>query len=183
MRRVMLLLIMAILVSCGEESIPKPKAYLSLEYPAQGYNVLGVERPYVFEIGQNTSIKELPYKWLKVMYPKLKASVDITYRPVNENLRELFIEAEKLVLEHTVKADNISWRDFSNTENKVYGKLCQIEGNAASQIQFHATDSSRHFIKGSLFFYAKPNYDSVYPAVEYIKEDMVRMMESLKWKD
>ena len=117
------------------------------------------------------------------MYPELKASVDITYRPVNNNLRELFIEAEKLVLEHTVKADNISWRDFSNTENKVYGKLCHIEGNAASQIQFHATDSARHFIKGSLFFYVKPNYDSIYPAVEYIKKDMVRMMESMKWKD
>ena len=183
MYRLVLLLMMAILVSCAEESIPKPKAYLSLEYASQEYRRLQVKRPYIFEIGQNTSIIELPKKWLKVIYPKSRASVDITYRPVKNNLRELFTEAEKLVLEHTVKADNISWRDFVNSENKVYGKLCQIEGNAASQIQFHATDSSHHFIKGSLFFHAKPNYDSIYPAVEYIKKDMIRMMESLKWKN
>ena len=170
MYKIILLSLAVVCIRCTEATIPKPKAYLSLEYPAQKYESLNVKRPYVFEIATNTFIKKLPKNWLKVQYPNLKASIDITYRPVANNLTELFIESEKLVLEHTVKADHISWRDFSNPKNNVYGKMCIIEGNAASQVQFHATDSTTHFIKGSLFFYAKPNYDSVYPAIAYIKK-------------
>lgn len=183
MRKTLLLLVAIIMISCGEETTPKPKAYLSLEYPELGYNRLNMDKPYRFDVAKSATIKDLPKNWLKIQYPKLKASVDITYRPIDNNLKELLVEAEKLVLEHTVKADHISWRDFSNKENKVYGKMCEIAGNAASQIQFHVTDSTKHFMKGSLFFYIKPNYDSILPAVEHIKKDMVRMMESLQWEN
>ena len=120
---------------------------------------------------------------MKVNYPKLKASVDITYRPVQNNLKELLTEAEKLVFEHTVKADQISSNNYENEENKVYGSMFDITGNSASQVQFHITDSVKHFLKGSLFFHTKPNYDSVLPAVEYIKKDMIHIMETTKWDD
>jgi len=183
MRKFLVLITVVLLISCGEESLPKPKAYLNLEYPELGYNKLNKSRPYRFDIAKNTTLKSLPNHWLKIQYPKLKASVDITYRPINNNLRELLIEAEKLVLEHTVKADHISWRDYTNKNTKVYGKMCEISGDAASQIQFHVTDSTNHFLKGSLFFYTKPNYDSILPAVEYIKKDMIKMLETLTWED
>lgn len=174
---------MMLLVSCNEETLPKPKGYLSLNYPEKNYKKITVERPYSFDVATNVEIKNLPKQWLKVEYPELKASVDITYRPVKDNLRELLVEAEKLVYEHAVKADQISAPiEYVNDEKKVYGSLYQILGNAASQIQFHATDSSKNFIKGSLFFYTKPNYDSVLPAVDYIKKDMIKMMETLEWK-
>jgi gliding motility-associated lipoprotein GldD len=182
MRKFLLLISVVLLVGCGEDVLPKPKGYLSLEYPELGYNKLSKSRPYRFDVSKNTTIKSLPKNWLKIQYPKLKASVHITYRPVTNNLRELLIEAEKLVLEHTVKADNISWRDYADTDKKVYGKMCEISGNAASQIQFHVTDSTKHFLKGSLFFYTKPNYDSILPAVEYIKKDMIQMLETLEWE-
>ncbi len=182
MRKFLLLILAMLLISCNEETLPKPKGYLSLEYPVLGYNKLNKTRPYRFDVAKNATIKSLPKNWLKIQYPKLKASVHITYRPVNNNLRELLIEAEKLVLEHTVKADNISWRDYSDANKKVYGKMCEISGNAASQIQFHVTDSTKHFLKGSLFFYTKPNYDSILPAVEYIKKDMIQMLETLEWE-
>ncbi|CAM1350284.1 gliding motility lipoprotein GldD [Tenacibaculum insulae] len=181
MRKFLLLISAMLLVGCGEETLPKPKGYLSLEYQNLGYNKLNNSRPYRFDVAKKATIKNLPQNWLKVQYPKLKASVDITYRPVNNNLRELLIEAEKLVLEHTVKADHISWRDYVDTDKKIYGKMCEISGNAASQIQFHVTDSTNHFLKGSLFFYTKPNYDSILPAVEYIKKDMIHMLETLEW--
>ncbi|MFT7352979.1 MAG: hypothetical protein ACI9XR_002770, partial [Flavobacterium sp.] len=40
----------------------------------------------------------------------------------------------------------------------------------------------KNFIKGSLYFYAKPNYDSILPAVNYIKEDILHLVETLEWK-
>lgn len=178
-----LFLLLIMMVSCGEETLPKPKGYLSLNYPKKSYEKLSLKRPYVFDIANNTKVLNQPKQWLKIQYPQLKASVDITYRPVHNNLRELLTEAEKLVFEHTIKAENISSKNFENSEKKVFGSMYDITGNSASQVQFHATDSAKHFLKGSLFFYTKPNYDSVLPAVDYIKKDMIRIMESLEWNN
>lgn len=184
MHRYVLMLLILAFVSCGGETIPKPKAYLNLSYPENKYEKFEVERPYLFEVSSESSVQELPKNWLKIKYPKLKASVDITYRPVSNNLKELLMEAEKLVFEHTIKADNISnTENFIDEQKRVFGKMFFIHGNAASQVQFHVTDSSKHFLKASLFFYTKPNYDSVLPAVDYIKKDMIHMMETLQWKE
>lgn len=172
-----------ITTSCKDDVLPKPKGYLSLEYPENKYKTLELDRPYSFEIPKQSINVDEKNNWLKIKYPNLKASIDITYRPVENNLSELLTEAEKLVFKHAVKAEQIIPRDFVNDENSVYGSLYEITGNAASHLQFHATDSTDNFIKGSLYFYAKPNYDSILPAVAYIKEDILKLMESLEWKN
>ncbi|MGO1585817.1 MAG: gliding motility lipoprotein GldD, partial [Mesonia sp.] len=56
-------------------------------------------------------------------------------------------------------------------------------GNAASQAQFYVTDSVNHFITGSIYFRSKPNYDSIVPAANYLKNDIKHLMESLTWKE
>lgn len=169
-------------IACGDDTLPKPKAYLSLKYAENTYKKLSLKRPYSFDISEEAIVKEAPNNWLKITYPNLKASIDITYRKPNNNLQELLAEAERLVFKHTLKAESISSKDFENEENKVFGSVYEITGNAASQIQFHATDSLNHFIKGSLYFYVKPNYDSIFPAVNYIKKDIIKIMETLQWK-
>ncbi len=175
--------VLLVIMGCGAEVLPKPKAYLSLNYSKPKYHKIHQERPYSFEVSSIAKVKDLPKNWLKVTYPTLKASVDITYRPVTNNLKELLTEAEKLVFEHTVKADNISnTENYVNAEEKVYGRMYFIYGDAASQVQFHVTDSTNHFLKASLFFYSKPNFDSILPAVDYIKTDMIKMMETLAWR-
>lgn len=183
MHRFLLSIFLLSIISCKEEILPKPKGYLSLTYPEKKYEKLVINRPYSFYIPKNSVAKNLPKQWLKIEYPNLKASVDITYRPVKNNIRELLIEAEKLVYEHAIKADQITGRDYINNEKKVFGKFAEITGNAASQVQFHVTDSVKHFLKGSLFFHSKPNYDSILPAVDYIKKDMIKMMETIEWKE
>jgi len=155
---------------------------LSLEYPKKHYENLALQRPYFFEVPKNTVIIDESNNWLKIQYPKLKASIDITYKSVNNNLHELLSDAEKLVFKHAVKAEQIIPKDFVNKEKRVFGSFYEITGNAASNLQFHATDSTHHFIKGSLYFYARPNYDSILPAVDYIKKDVLKLMETLEWK-
>ena len=182
MRNILLLIISLIFFSCNDVVLPKPKAYLSLEYPKKEYKELTVLRPYTFDVLKSATIVEDKNNWLKITYPKLKASIDITYRPIENNLKELLTEAEKMVFKHTVKAEQIIPKDFINSKKRVFGSLYEITGNAASQIQFHITDSTNNFIKGSLYFYAKPNYDSILPAVAYIKEDVLYLIESLEWK-
>lgn len=183
MRNIFLLLFLSIFLSCKEDILPKPKAYLSLTYPEKKYENLKFERPYTFKISENTIVNNDKNNWLTIKYPKLKASIDITYRPVKENIKELLTEAEKLVFKHTAKAEQIIPKDFINTKKSVFGSIYEITGNAASHIQFHVTDSTKNFIKGSLYFYAKPNYDSILPAVNYIKEDILYLIETLEWKE
>jgi gliding motility-associated lipoprotein GldD len=64
----------------------------------------------------------------------------------------------------------------------VYGTLFRVVGEAASQVQFFLTDSTDHFLVGSLYFYTRPNYDSLMPAAQYVENDLMRLMESFEWK-
>jgi gliding motility-associated lipoprotein GldD len=169
-------------ISCDDPVLPKPKAYLSLEYPDKEYKKLEILRPYSFDVLKSTTIIDEKNNWLKITYPNLKASIDITYRPVNNNLKELLAEAEKLVFKHVVKAEEIIQEDITNGKQRVFGSIYEITGNAASHLQFHVTDSTTHFIKGSLYFYVKPNYDSILPAVVYLKKDVLKLVETLEWK-
>ena len=122
MRNFSIILILIILIGCKEDTLPKPKGYLSLEYPKKYYKKLDLKRPYSFKILQNTKVVDDKNNWLKIKYPDLKASLDITYRPVNNNLKELLIEAEKLVFKHAVKAEQIVPKDFINYKKRVFGR-------------------------------------------------------------
>lgn len=182
MRNIFFLFFILIFTACADEIQPKPKAYLSLTYPEKAYKNLLLERPYFFKVANNAILKDETNNWLKIQYPNLKASIDITYRTVDNNITELLTEAEKLVFKHTVKAEQILTKDFVNKERRVFGSVFDITGNAASHVQFHVTDSVKHFIKGSLYFYTKPNYDSILPAVDYVKNDIIKIMETIEWK-
>lgn len=183
MRSFLLLFVSLFLfASCKEDVLPKPKGYLSLVYPINKYKDLSLKRPYSFNVSEFAVVKDERKNWLKIEYPKVKASINITYRPVKGNLKELQTEAEKLVYKHAVKAEEIITKNFEDFEKKVFGSMQEISGNAASQIQFHLTDSTTNFIKGTLYFYSKPNYDSILPAVSYIKKDIMQLIETLEWK-
>jgi len=98
-------------------------------------------------------------------------------------LEELLADAQKLSYEHVVKADNITEQPFVNEKDGVYGMFYEVLGDAASQAQFYVTDSTQHFVTGSLYFRAKPNYDSIYPAAIYLQKDIRKIMESLRWRE
>jgi gliding motility-associated lipoprotein GldD len=106
----------------------------------------------------------------------------MSYKPVNNNINVLLRDAQKLTYEHVIKADDILAQPFINKDHRVYGMFYQVNGNAATNAQFYVTDSTKHFIDCSVYFYAKPNFDSVMPAADYVKNDMRRLMESLRWK-
>lgn len=182
MRNLFFFFFVLIFLGCKVDTLPKPKAYLALKYPVKQYKNLQLQRPYTFKVSKNATVINKPNNWLSIQYPKLKASVDITYRPLQNNIAEVLKEAEKLVFKHAVKAEQIIPKDFTNYNKRVFGSMYQITGNAASHLQFHVTDSTKNFIKGSLYFYAKPNYDSILPAVAYIKSDVLKLVESLEWK-
>ena len=170
-------------IGCKEEVLPKPKAMLRLEYPKADYQTADTDCVYTFDQNSLSNIKENKDCSLVLDYPMMKGSIYLTYKPVQGNLDTLLVDAQKLSYEHVVKADNIVEQPFINQEDGVYGMFYEVSGNAASQSQFYVTDSTDHFVTGSLYFYAKPNYDSILPAAMYLQNDIRRIMESLRWKE
>ena len=171
------------LSSCKEDVYPKPKSYLHLAYPVTEYQQFKNDCPYSFAISNESYIEFEQGCKARIIYPKLNANVHITYRRVHNNLKEILAEADRLTTKHTVKADVIIPYPFENREKNVYGVLFEVQGQSASNVQFHLTDSSKHVITAALYFKVKPNYDSIYPAVDYIKNDMMKMMETFEWKE
>ncbi len=189
MKRVIIPILGLFMLGCADDPLPKPKGFLRLDYPEATYKKAIVPLPFSFEknslsepISKVKSSGET--KGIDLKYPSLKATIYLTYKEVrNGNLDSLLRDAQNLTQKHTIKADEISYNPYEDMDNKVYGMFYEIGGDAASQSQFYVTDSINHFLSGSLYFYAKPNYDSIYPASEYLKKDIRRIMESVRWKE
>lgn len=171
-----------VFISCKNESIPKPSSYLRLDYPIAEYDHFENDCQYTFDINSNAIITEKGNCNFEINYPKMKATIYLSYKPVNSNINLLLRDAQKLTYEHVIKADDILEQPYLNPTHKVFGMFYQVDGNAATNTQFYLTDSSKNFVAGSVYFYAKPNYDSIMPAVSYIKNDVQNLMESLRWK-
>lgn len=179
-----LLLILTLYISCsGGEVLPKPKAFLRLNYPEAIYQKVISDCPYNIQISQISQIDFQNNCWAKIHYSNLKATIHLTYRGVDNNLVDVLKEVEKLTFEHTVKADAINARPFADYQKKIFGKIINVEGDVASNIQFHATDSVRNVLFGALYFEAKPNYDSILPTIKYIEMDIKNLMENIEWKN
>jgi len=88
-----------------------------------------------------------------------------------------------MVFKHAPKALGIRESVVIDDERRVYGMVYGIEGrDAASPFQFYLTDSTDHFIRGSLYFNVVPNNDSLEPVIEFIIQDIDEMIKTLSWK-
>ncbi|MBN09087.1 MAG: gliding motility lipoprotein GldD [Flavobacteriaceae bacterium] len=174
-------LIFILFVYCSEFSQPKPKGHLSLEYPTPTYIQKNNEK-FIFEHNSFAEIQNTPLG-INIFYSKMKATLYMSHSEINNNLDSLLNDAYKLPSKHLIKAQRIPERIFVNNKNKIYGTLFNVVGDAASQIQFFLTDSTDNFLIGALYFYSKPNYDSIFPAVKYVENDIIRMIENLRWNN
>lgn len=173
---------------CENETVPRPEGYFRIDLPEKEYQLKDFHCPFTFEIpkysflelkGENT---DEPC-WFNINFPRQKAKVYVTYKPVGNNLKDYIEEAYVLTSEHQVKAFNIQSMNYVNDSAKVYGLIYKLSGNVASQVQFYLTDSTDHFVRGALYFETRPNSDSLAPVVDFITKDIENLMESFSWKD
>jgi len=72
-------------------------------------------------------------------------------------------------------------QEFVNENEKLYASIINIKGDVTSPYQFYATDSTSHLIIGILNLKSKTKHDSVLPALNYLKNDVYHLIESIKW--
>ncbi|MDR3365832.1 MAG: gliding motility lipoprotein GldD [Prevotellaceae bacterium] len=177
-------------LSCGgRQSTPKPRGYYRIALPEKHeYAPLSLKGyPYTFDVSTcatatpNTGRGSEPY-WLDVAYPDYNAIIYLSYKCAENRYAQLLEDAHALVYRHTIKADAITEQRFEGGNGKTFGYLYEIGGNAATNVQFYVTDSVRHFLRGSLYFNVQPNRDSLAPVIDFITEDIRRLMETVEFR-
>ena len=170
--------------SCEEDTFPKPYGEVRLSYPEPEYHKFNTECPYTFQY--STLAEKKPKDSLcayNLYYPRMKATIYLTYESMEEeSLIALVRDAEKAVYEpHTSRAEYIEPMLIVRDNDRVYGTLYELGGESAMNFQFHVTDSVQHFLRGSVYFRSHPKPDSLAPAVQYIRRDVEKLMETVRW--
>ncbi len=176
------------LTSCDEAFTPKPKGYFRIAFPTKEYHLfapadcpLSFEIPSYAEIVRDTDAHAEPC-WMDLRFNQFKATVYLSYKEVKGSLRRYIEDSRTLALKHIPKASGIDEQLISVKSNHVYGTRYDVKGNAASPIQFFITDSTKNFLRASLYFYANPNPDSIAPVLNFISSDIDHLLATFHWK-
>ncbi len=187
------ILLLALLTACGSDAndsyVPKPKGYPRLDLPVARYKPLEPTHPYQFEYNQiarilpDTFARSEP-DWIFINYPAFHASVQLTYKPVQNDvsrLRAMLEDSYKLAARHNVKAYSIEQRKI-RLKSGLEASLIDLAGEVPSQVQFVTTDSTTNFLRGALYFNTATDNDSLQPIITYIRHDILHLLNTLKWR-
>lgn len=189
------IIILAVTWSCNTKQanktdyLPKPKGFNRIDLPQNTYKKLPDNYPYSFDYNQEAIIEKDTFPdaesyWIYINYKKYKAKVQLTYKPVlgdTKRLNNMIADAHKLAFKHSVKAFGIQEKQYKARNGNI-ANIIDLEGEVPSQVQFYMTDSTRHFIRGALYFETAMANDSLAPIIQYIRKDVIRLVESMKWK-
>ncbi|MCC6369447.1 MAG: gliding motility lipoprotein GldD [Bacteroidia bacterium] len=178
------------LPSCDDEDTvysPKPRGYCRIDFPEKKYRLYDSICPYTFEIPVYSHMTNDKHKgaelcWLNLEFPQFRATVHLSYKPVENNIAKYLDDSHDFANRHQVKATGLDEITILRDSARVYGLLFDISGNTASSLQFYLTDSTKHFLRGALYFNSVPNIDSLKVVVDFLKKDVMHMINTTKWK-
>lgn len=189
MKYLFYIIMIGFVYSCTESYIPKPYGYYRISLPEKSYRNSHAILPYRFQLAAEAFIEpdqapDAEAYWINIVYPAYHAKINLSYKPINNDttLLRLQQDCHRLAYAHTIKAESIDEHFYQQNDGKSFGLLYIIEGNAASPVQFFITDSTRHFLRGSLYIATRPNKDSLAPVIDYLRKDVVHLMETLEFQ-
>ncbi len=203
--------LVSVLWGCNSNYTPRPEGYFAIDLPKHQYQLFDNPGfPYQFEypvyakVVRDTSYfgeaPENPY-WINIDFPSLNGRIYISYNIIGGNtfykikapggvyrdslakntLANLIDGSYKLTYKHSSKASSIEDSLMTNPAG-VKGVYFKVGGNAATANQFFVTDSVRNFLRGALYFDTTPNEDSLLPVNQFLKQDMLHLIETFRWK-
>ena len=192
MKKVITLFLLAIMLgACSDEEryVPKPKGYFRIDLPEKSYSTLDTIGRYKFECPSYATITHDPHSpneknWITIEFNDFKGSLHLTHKDVDGNLGEYLEDVHTMLSKHLQKANGIRDSLIVNPERNTYGMMIEIDGSdVATPLQFYLTDSTRNFVRGSLYFNFIPNNDSMRPVINYLKEDVKHIISTFEWKE
>lgn len=185
----LLIVICTLLASCDNKQYqPKPRGYFRIDFPEKEYTKLDSMQFYSFEYPTYSQITPdffSPHEkdWVNIEFPSHKGTIHISYKSIDNNLNEYLEDSYSMMTKHISRAMGIRDSVIINDDRKVYGLVYFLEGEGvASPLQFYVTDSTNHFLRGSLYFNVRTNNDSLAPVINFITDDIRHLIETLEWK-
>ncbi|MFM2267914.1 MAG: hypothetical protein RL757_1355 [Bacteroidota bacterium] len=184
-----------LLSNCGDDTAtPKPRAFPRVMYPAKEYAKTGdqfgafsFEAPKYAQIlrdsFKNPENKTVGDQIFSLNVPDLNARVYFTYYKISgsNTFPKLREDVFRLVHKHDVKANYVDEFPIQKP-NRVSGFAFDIQGPAGCPFQFFLTDSTQHFLHGALYFNTQARPDSLAPIVDFMKTDIMQIINTFEWK-
>ena len=178
--RVFVLLIFVL--SCDKiADLPKQKSFFAPDFKMTHYVESNIGCKYNFLINSKALISNLKNCNYNIEYKNLNSKIYINQISYFENIEVLLDAFDQKIIENSKFSDQIIESEYIDFERKIYSKLFSFVGDSPSNIQFYVTDMSDKFINGSLFFNTKTNYDSLFPYIDYVRNDIKKMVDSFNW--
>lgn len=182
------ILLIPAIFSCDSVHNPRPKGFNRIDLPPHTYVDLKSDHPYTFKYAasaqekEHNSYRSEPH-WIDIHYGKLDANVEITYKALSDSIKldDLLNDVFRLAHGHDKKAYAID-QTVTTTEQGLTGLIFELQGEVPSQYQFAVTDSTNHFLRAALYFKTSTKNDSLAPVINYIKQDMLKMMNTARFK-
>jgi gliding motility-associated lipoprotein GldD len=182
-----------LLASCNSNFTAKPQGYFNIDFPKHEYQLFNQPGyPYTFEypvyakvlkdstfFGETT---ENPW-WINIDFPQFTGRIYVSYKEIGKNNFDTLIKhAYILTGKHSSKAYSID-DSLINTPNQVHGMFFSVGGDVATSNQFYLTDSTKHFLRGAMYFDATPNADSLGIVNQFLMQDMKHIINTFKWRN
>jgi gliding motility-associated lipoprotein GldD len=188
---VVCILMAFLIVACQQKKtfIPKPTAYPKINLPKASYSTIVEKHPFIFEMSKQAVMVPDTFgaaepHWVILKYPALDAIIQLTYKPVNRDLKRLqgiINDAYKLTSKHQIKAYAIDEQIYTSPTG-TRATMLTIKGEVPSQFQFFTTDTTNNYLRGAIYFRTALKNDSLAPVIEYLKADCVHLINTLKWR-
>ncbi|MFA5575268.1 MAG: hypothetical protein WC994_09490 [Brumimicrobium sp.] len=174
-----------ILIACSEKKpVPKPPTYLQFEFPERTYEVYQDECDFSFNKPSYFNVKKSAQGLCNrdIEFKGLNGTLLFSRFDMDTSLAVYVDYALDKIGEHKVKATAIYDSVVIRDDADVYGTFFQLQGNVASPFQFYLTDSTKRFASGVVYFNTRPNYDSIRPVLNFVKTDLIELMNTFEWE-
>jgi gliding motility-associated lipoprotein GldD len=195
MLRVLVIILVFGSLTCKNETTysPKPRMYPKLIFPHQTYQEFDQDCNFTFMFGSHYIVR--PYSkqrtdsvtypcWFDLHSDTLNATIHLSYMSIKskQDFDDHLKDAFRMADEHNIKASFRNESIIDDSKRSMHGLIFTLEGNVASPYQFYLTDSTRHFLRGSLYFNSVVNQDSTRVIYDFIVKDLQKTIETIKWK-
>ena len=206
----LLIIVVLFSTGCNSVYTSKKKGYFHIDLPEHSYKTYAQPGfPYSFEypvyalpVKDSTYFDSTPENdyWVNIDFPQFDARIFLSYKIIGgksvfkikgadgsyfdsagiNQFDRMVNDAFNLTNKNEAVATSIKDSLFK-TPNNITGVFFKVGGNAATASQFFLSDSTRHFLRGALYFNATPNSDSIKPVQDFLLEDIKHMVNTFKW--
>ena len=169
-------------IACNQSYTPKPKGFARIDFPEKNWSLSDIDCPFDFQKPSYLRVIEKKENcWFDLYFEQFNGTLHMSYKEVNDNVNTYVEESRNLAFKHSKLANAINEQAFINKKSTVYGLVYTFEGATATGMQFYLTDSTKHFVRGALYFNTAMN-DSLIPINNFINQDVYNIIESWEWK-